>query len=136
VGDHRYATFHDEFRPERDSVLRDAGGLTAGDQRDFPKELFLHSCNAKNQKQGRVVVTKDVHAEPAAACEQQMHYVVPDGHVFTMGDNRANSTDSRYWGSVPIENIRGRALFIWFSYPENFLDPRTYRWDRMGDFVD
>jgi len=40
--------------------------------------------------------------------------VVPDGHVFCMGDNRDNSSDGRYWGFVPIENIKGKALFLWW----------------------
>jgi len=40
--------------------------------------------------------------------------VVPDDHVLAFGDNRDNSSDGRYWGYVPVENIKGRALFIWW----------------------
>lgn len=39
---------------------------------------------------------------------------VPNGHVLVMGDNRDNSSDGRYWGFVPVENIKGKALFVWW----------------------
>jgi len=41
--------------------------------------------------------------------------VIPKGKYFAMGDNRDYSADSRYWGFVPFENIRGRAILVWFS---------------------
>jgi signal peptidase I len=43
---------------------------------------------------------------------------VPAGHYFMMGDNRDSSSDSRYWGFVPDENIVGKAFFIWFNFEE------------------
>jgi signal peptidase I len=43
---------------------------------------------------------------------------VPTGHYFMMGDNRDASDDSRYWGFVPDDHIRGRAFFIWFNWDD------------------
>jgi signal peptidase I len=41
---------------------------------------------------------------------------VPADHYFVMGDNRDNSQDSRYWGFLPRENIKGKSLVIYWSY--------------------
>ena len=44
--------------------------------------------------------------------------VVPPGHYFMMGDNRDSSSDSRYWGFVPDQNIVGKAFLIWWNFDE------------------
>ena len=43
---------------------------------------------------------------------------VPERHYFMMGDNRDNSEDSRYWGFLPADYIKGKALFVYFSFTE------------------
>jgi signal peptidase I len=50
-------------------------------------------------------------------------YKIPPGYVFAMGDNRDHSSDSRVWGPVPLENIKGQAFLIYWS------------WDRDADLL-
>jgi len=56
---------------------------------------------------------------------------VPPNQYFVMGDNRDHSQDSRYWGFVPREFIRGKAWVIYWSW-NNYTD---IRWDRIGRVI-
>ena len=56
---------------------------------------------------------------------------VPPGQYFVMGDNRDNSQDSRYWGFLPSENVKGRALVIYWSYDAEAEILTGTRWGRM-----
>lgn len=54
-------------------------------------------------------------------------FTVPEGTVFALGDNRDHSYDSRSFGPVPLANVKGKALFVWWSQ-----QPKGIRWDRIG----
>jgi signal peptidase I len=56
---------------------------------------------------------------------------VPEGHYFMMGDNRDNSQDSRYWGFMPRSYVKGKALFVYFSFGEESGLFSGVRWSRL-----
>ena len=61
--------------------------------------------------------------------------VVPEGHVFGMGDNRDASYDGRHWGFLPRENLLGHPMFIYYSYDPDHWRPFPFlsaiRWRRL-----
>ncbi len=101
-------------------------------QRDEVSPLFdwQHSVELKQSRFG-----------PAPAQPTHDNWgplLVPPGRYFMMGDNRYESKDSRYWGLVPRENVRGQPLFVYYSYrsgdetdrPLSFIT--DIRWGRLG----
>lgn len=56
---------------------------------------------------------------------------VPEGQYFAMGDNRDESFDSRFWGFVSRESIKGKAMIIYWSW----TGPTNIRWSRIGKLI-
>ena len=67
--------------------------------------------------------------------------VIPDTMLMMMGDNRYDSKDSRYWGLVPRRNVRGRPMFVYYSFVPSFQSDRPLsfitdiRWSRIGHWI-
>ncbi|MCU0250722.1 MAG: signal peptidase I [Vicinamibacterales bacterium] len=104
--------------PERDFIKRVIGlpGETI-ELRDHQihvngraiEEPYAHYLPRPSSARGGELASDDVR-------ERYGPVVVPAGSVFVMGDNRDNSQDSRYWGFLPKENIKGKALMIYWSF--------------------
>jgi len=72
-------------------------------------------------------VRQFAHRDNCEYNDEGFSCTVPPGHYFMMGDNRDQSSDSRYWGFVPDDHIKGRAFLVWM----NFSDFR-----RIGNGID
>jgi signal peptidase I len=74
---------------------------------------------------GRVQVNGQELNEPYIAAAPIYHneWNVPEGNLFVLGDNRNDSSDSHAWGMLPIENVIGKAILVYWPIPEwNLID--------------
>lgn len=82
---------------------------------DFPGMQFMKFYEEEDVRGAHTIM----HTKEASSAKELGPFVVPPGEVFVLGDNREGSDDSRYWGSIPIQNIEGQVLFVWLSLDAN-----------------
>jgi signal peptidase I len=114
--------------PRRDFIKRCVA--VAGDRIEIrAKQLYI---NGEPQKEPYVVF-KDSRIYPNSPTVPDRErrrdnlgpYVVPKDTIFCLGDNRDNSLDSRFWGPVPLGNVKGRAVLIYWSWE---AEPNDWQW--------
>jgi signal peptidase I len=85
-------------------------------EQEYIKRVIGLPGDQVNISQGRVYVNNQLVDEPYIAAEPAYEgsWIVPEGHLFVLGDNRNNSSDSHNWGTVPQEYVVGKAFFIYW----------------------
>jgi len=121
--------------PERDFIKRAVA--VPGDTVEVrDKTLFVNGKEEVNphlvHKDPVVFPNNQFVSDQARRRDQFGPFTVPPGSVFCMGDNRDNSYDSRFWGPVPRDYFKGRALFIYWSYE---AEPNSHEWRGWSDRV-
>ena len=109
--------------PSRDFIKR-CIGLPGDEIEIVDKTLFVNGHKVEDQRYtyrtdsrvySRSVFLHDSYRDR----DNYGPSTVPGGHYFFMGDNRDNSNDSRFWGSVPADHIKGRAVLIYWSFEDD-----------------
>ena len=95
----------------------------ADPQKDYIKRVIGLPGDHISIEDGRVYVNGVYLNEPYIAEPPLSDYAtrVPDDSLFVMGDNRNNSSDSRFWGPMPLTNLKGQAVFNYL--PMNRISP-------------
>jgi signal peptidase I len=109
-------------------AMREQGDYVYAEARDEFVTMALYQ-EYIDDSQHPIILSKETIPTPA---RNHGPIYVPEGKLFTLGDNRDGSNDSRYWGFVDIDQVKGRSIFIYWSWDS--IDGKP-RWERLGSLV-
>jgi signal peptidase I len=104
------------------------------DVTDYPEEKVLYKENLAGAEHWMVLDNrrKNYRDNISDFPTNGQPYVIPSGFIFASGDNRHNSSDSRVWGTVPVEDVYGKGEYvIWSMFSTQKKPGLNFRWDRF-----
>ncbi len=115
--------------PKVDYIKR-VVGIPGDVVEEHNKQVFVNGKPEDNP----YAIHKDPYTIPAAYSPRDnfASLTVPPNSLFVMGDNRDNSNDSRFWGFVTYDKLRGKAFMIYWSWDS---DDFNVRWNRIGKIL-
>jgi signal peptidase I len=119
--------------PERDFIKRAIG--LPGETVELRKKRVYIDGVPLEEPYVHFLVPPSEEGQEVAPYDVRENYgpvTVPPGQYFVMGDNRDNSQDSRWWGFLPRQNVKGKALMIYWSFD---ADREDYEGDGLGAAV-
>ena len=115
--------------PERDLIKRTIG--LPGETIELRERRVYINGKPIDEPYAHFLFKDTADVAPADVRRNFGPVTVPAGHYFMMGDNRDNSEDSRYWGFLPREYIKGKALFLYVSFGAGEGSVANVRWARI-----
>ncbi len=116
--------------PERDFIKRVIG--LPGETLELRHKKVYINGSPIDEPYVHFLVPPSAEGQEVAAYDVRENYgpvTVPADHYFVMGDNRDNSQDSRWWGYLPRENVKGKALMVYWSFE---ADREEYQREGLG----